>query len=511
MKDLKYWLILVFFLIFFWFLLSYRLTDVPPGINGDEATLGLNALFLSHNLRDETGRFLPIFISAHDGKDWKPPVSMYTTVIFFKLFGPSYFVLRSVSVFLILLSGFLLFITLKNLLDIKLALLGLLIFMTIPAVIIQSHLALENIAVLPFVILWIFMLIKYQKNEKNRYLVLSGISLGVGMYSYGSLRLMVPIFAFLTVFYILKKRKIPLSGKLWRYVLGRIAFFTIGLLPFILFFLVIKKEYPGALGNNNRPTMPQSYQEFLLPYLSSYDLSFLFIKGDSTPYHSTGTQGVFLLATLPLFFLGIYKCLKKNDPILNVILAAFLTAPLLFGLISSVVYRGSRLLAILPLYTIITTVGIKLLLTENLKFLKRISLALIIILIFLNFFDFMNDYWFKYPERVNQHFEKPIHKVYQKVYQVSRDENLKVLIQEDIPLRNPYAYSFLEQSYFPKGLERWKGTYVIPRKSLVIITVHVYNKVGVPKEIEVLNNGSMDLILLINRSDKDLSLNETKK
>ena len=85
MKDLKYWLILAFCLIFFWFLLTYRLTDVPPGINGDEASLGLNALLLSQDLRDETKRFLPIFISVHDGKDWKPPVSMYTTVIFFKL------------------------------------------------------------------------------------------------------------------------------------------------------------------------------------------------------------------------------------------------------------------------------------------------------------------------------------------------------------------------------------------------------------------------------------------
>lgn len=503
MKDLKYWLILTFCLIFFWFLLTFRITDVPPGINGDEATLGKNAILLSQNLHDENKRFLPLFVSAHDGKDWKPPVSMYTTVIFFKLFGPSYYILRSVSVFLILVSATLLFITLKDLLNVKLAFAGFLIFMTIPAVTIQSHLALENIALLPFVILWIFMLIRYQKTAENRYLILSGISLGAGLYSYGSLRLMAPVFASLTFFYILKKGRILLSHKI-----RKLAFFTIGLMPFVLFFIIVKKEYPGALGNYNKPTMPASYQEFFLPYLSAYDLSFLFIKGDATPYHSTGTQGVFLMSTLPLFLLGIYQSLKKNDPILNLILAAFLTAPLLLGFVPSV-YRGSRLLAILPLYTVIATIGVEFLLTKNLIFLKKMFLSLIVVIIFLNFCDFINDYWFKYPERVNQHFEKPIHNVYEKVYQLSKKENLKVYIQDDIPARNPYAYDFLEQSYFPEGLERWKGTWTIPKKSLVIITVHTFNKSLVPKELEVINNGSLDLILLINRSDKDLSINET--
>lgn len=476
MKNLRYWLMLFFCLIFFWFLLTYRLTDVPPGINGDEATLGLNALFLSQNLRDETGRFLPIFISAHDGRDWKPPVSMYTTALFFKLFGPSYFVLRSVSVCLILLSGFLLFITLKNLLDIKLALLGLLVFMIIPAVTIQSHLALENIALLPFVILWIFMLIKYQKTEKNRYLILSGISLGVGMYSYGSLRLMAPMFALLTVFYILKKGKILLSHKI-----RRILFFTIGLLPFILFFLVIKKEYPGALGNNNRPTIPQSYQDFFLPYLSSYDLSFLFIKGDSTPYHSTGTQGVFLLATLPLFLIGVYQTLKKNNPVLNVVLAAFLTAPVLFGFVSSI-YRGSRLLAILPLYTIITTVGIKFLLTENLKFLKRISFALIIIIIFLNFFDFMNDYWYEYPKRVKSEFAKPYHLVFDRAYQLSKQKNSQVFIQHDFRAHNSTAIDFFEIIYFPNKLKLWQEGQPLPDNSILIASDHNLSIIKIEKK-----------------------------
>ena len=44
-----------------------------------------------------------------------------------------------------------------------------------------------------------------------------------------------------------------------------------------------------------------------------------------------------------------------------------------------------------------------------------------------------------------------------------------------------------------------------------MIAVHVYNKVAIPSEIEVVNNGSMDLILLINRSDKDLTIDEIKK
>ncbi len=52
--------IIIFFLIL-WFLFTYKITEVPPGINGDEASIGYNAISISQTLRDENQRLLSIF------------------------------------------------------------------------------------------------------------------------------------------------------------------------------------------------------------------------------------------------------------------------------------------------------------------------------------------------------------------------------------------------------------------------------------------------------------------
>lgn len=464
--------LIIILVTFGWIFYTFRITEVPPGINGDEAALGYNAALLSKTLKDENGRFLPIFVSTHEGKDWKQPVSMYATSLAFSIFGPSYFTLRAVSVFFVLVSTLLIFILLKEFLDSRFAILGSLIFMTIPAVTIQSHLALENIAPIPFVIFWILTLIKYQKTKKIKYLLISGISLGASLYSYQAMRVIVPVFIGCTFLYILKKWMKPQ------------LFFILGILPFILFFLVVRKEYPGALGAHNRPSFPQSYQEFILPYLSSYDLSFMFLQGDSTLYHSTGKHGVFLLASLPLFLAGIYQCIKRKELILILILLAFFTAPLFFGLVPQALHRGSRLLAILPLYTIITTVGLKSFLTIKPKGLRNGASILILILMLLNFFDFTADYYFKYPDRVKVIFPSEAHIIFETFYKESRSLDKISLIQRDLYQNMNYDAKFFDKVYFPKGLNTWKVGDNIGSGSVILISANnlpIAEKLGAKK------------------------------
>lgn len=451
--------LLIILVTFGWIFYTFKITDVPPGINGDEATLGYNAALISKTLKDENGRFLPLFVSTHEGKDWKQPVSMYATSVAFSVFGPSYFTLRGVSVFFVLVSTLLIFILLKELLDSRFAILGSLIFMTIPAVTIQSHLALENIMPIPFVIFWILTLVKYQKTKKIKYLLISGISLGVSLYSYQAMRIIVPVFIGCTLLTLKKWMKPQL-------------FFIIGILPFILFFLVVRKEYPGALGAHNRPIFPQSYQDLILPYLSSYDLSFLFIQGDLTRYHSTGKHGVFLLASLPLFLAGIYQCIKRKELTLILILLAFFTAPLFFGLVPQALHRGSRLLAILPLYTVITTVGLRSFLTIKPKGLRNGVSILILTLMLLNFFDFSADYYFKYPNRAKVVFPSEVHTTFETLYKESKSLGKISTIQWDLYQNMQYDAKFFDKVYFPEGLKTWKIGDDLESGSVILISAN---------------------------------------
>lgn len=478
LEKLKPLLILLLSVVFMWFFFTYKITEIPPGINGDESPIGYNAILLSQTMRDENNRFLPLFVSTQDGVDWKQPVTMYATTLAFRIFGPSYELLKEVSVAIIIISAILLFFFLKELLDFKGAILGILIFITTPIVMIQSHLALENIAPIPFIILWLFMLFRYEKSKKLKFAVLSGLALGMSIYAYQAMRIIAPIFALLSLIFIFS---LNINRK--KEILMSCFYFSLSLVPFFLLLFLVRKEYPGALTAYNQNFTIRSYQEFLLPFLSSFDLSFLFIKGDSTLYHSTGKHGVFLLATLPLFLIGSYQAIKAKSKIFILILAAFLFAPLLFGLVGSI-HRGSRLLAMLPPYIIIATLGLKALMELKIKILKNVVIAVVLILITINYYDFIHDYWFIYPDRAREVFPSAAHIAFNDLSQYSKSYNKIPVVRRDIYQRERMGSEFFEQIYFPQNLQKWEIGEPVDDNSVILIhtgDIPTLEKVGFKK------------------------------
>ncbi len=260
----------------------------------------------------------------------------------------------------------------------KFFLIGSLILITTPIILIQSHLAMENIAVLPFVFFWLLML---SKNKNPICSFLAGVSLGIGIYSYLGMRIIVPVLSLITLVYFKRNFKQSLR-------------FLLGVLPFFILLYIANLRYPGAVVGNFNSPIP-SINDFAVRYLSVFDLSFLFLKGDATAYHSTGKAGMFLISTLPLFLAGIWKILRQKKPFEILVLASFFLSPILFGFVPDI-YRASRLLVLIPFYVIISTVGF-------LAIPKKIG-AFIIVLIVISYLFFVNDYWFSYPKRVEKVF-----------------------------------------------------------------------------------------------------------
>lgn len=443
-------LIAVFITVSLWLLFTFKLTDVPPGINGDEAAIGLNAVLISQTGKDLRGNFLPLFSSLPDSQDWKQPVTVYATALAFKIFGSSYFTLRAVSVFFSVFSAYLMFLLINQIKGFKLALMGVFIFVTAPIIMIQSHLALENIAPLPLIIFFLILLHKYHIKHKTKYLIWAGVSLGLALFSYLGMRLIVPVLAASTG--ILRARK---NLKTW-ILLGGV------LLPFFILLIASKSQYPGAILGLFRPYGLRSYQDFFLSYISSFDPSFLFIAGDTTPYHSTGKHGMFLLASLPLFILGMIRIIQQKKSFLIFILATFFLIPAFFYF-SSTIHRASRLLAIVPFFVIIATVGVEYI------FRKKIIFAILTFLMILNYADFLNDYWYHYPQRVKQEFAVPLHKVFESLKKQTIENNLTPLMQHDLPLQNPTAFSFFEKAYFQNNLGQWMKVTPPPKDSITFV------------------------------------------
>ncbi len=449
-QTARYISIIVFSLLTITFF-SYRLLNVPMGLTVDETAFGYNAALLAHSGFDENGRFMPLFVLSVNGQDWRQPITQYYLALLFKIFGPSVYLLRFSSVLITLLSSIFLYYFAKKISGLLFALITAIVYITTPLIMIQSHLGLDNIMPIPFTMFWLFGLYQYGQTKKIKYVIFSAVSLGVSFYSYKGMRAVVPVWSALSVLYLLTSRINPLKS---------IILFALSISPFLLAVPYLHHLYPGAILGGARPKFASVY-DFFLPYLSSFDPTFLYIKGDDTPYHSTGRHGMMLLSTLPIFVIGIISSINSKKPFQRFILLSFFSAPLLYGLVDSV-HRASRLMCLIPAYSLICAFGITYILKNKSKFNLPVIIILSVIAV-CNYGDFLNYYWNDYA-KYTQNFLGDL-----RPYLSYKQLRIK---SETLGL-NPYIDSninnhFFESIYFPNGLNKIQGDQVPPSGSILM-------------------------------------------
>lgn len=371
--KLKLLLIFVISLILF----SFRITSIPRGLTIDEASFGYNAVLLSRTLHDENHRFLPVFVLSIDKQDWRQPITQYYITALFKLFEPSVFLLRfstvivaSASVVLIYLIGGLVS--------------SLLLIMT-PVFFMHSHLALDNIMPIPFILVWLYSIYKYSENKKNLYLNLAGLAIGLGIYSYKGVRVFIPVWLLTSTFYI--------------FIIGKykaVARYLLSILPFVIIIPYLEYKYAGAVLNNEKLVFNDLYQ-YLYRYFSYFDLSFLFGQGDTLLIHSTGKHGMYLVATLPFFIIGLVKSWDKSL-FYKFISITFFLGPILFGFFG-LIHRASKIISEVPFYILISSFGATWLYEKYRKI-----FVILAVLVLLNFGSFICYYWFTYPDQTKNLF-----------------------------------------------------------------------------------------------------------
>lgn len=484
-------LFLTFLFLGIFLLFSYKLTSVPPGINIDELSIGFNASLLSRTLMDENGRLLPVFVLTIGGRDWKQPITIYTTAFLFKIFGPSFFLLRLVSVIFTLVSSYLFLKILGLFFSKKLAIVGLLIFLLSPLLMIQSHLALENIALLPFVLGWLYFLLAYERENQPPFLFISGLSLGLSFYSYKGMRAFVPVYFAISLIYLvfLGKEKTP------RFL----APFLMGLVPFMLPIRWLQTSYAGSIYDPKVVSFP-SFFEAAYTYLSSFDLSFLFVLGDKMIVHSTGRHGVFLIPTLPLFFLGVLQLVKEKKRAYYFILATLLVTPLPLIFIGST-YRASRLMSYLPLFAFILTLGIKKIYEFKQSLVKNILLAFFAFTLIGSYIDFVSYYWGKYPVMAREDFSPNINQAMAKLAEIADKTDKRAFIEESEYLTFQAEIDFFEQIYFlpSRELYHWdRRKSSFPLDGVVLSTKGADSSLGIAvyEKIPNLVSGQTDFYIL---------------
>jgi len=438
---------------------SYRLTRVPSSLTVDEAAFGYNAVLLSETGYDENGRFLPFFVLSINGQDWRQPVTQYMMTIFFKLFGASKNKLRITSILVILATLVLIYYLAKMLLGKISAISVSIIYLTIPIIMIHSHLGLDNIMPMPFAVLWLIFLFLAERNDKDIFLLLSGASLGIGFYTYKGMRAIVPVWCLVTVGYML-----ICNRKDFRKFLIKSLYFGLGTLPFLGIIPLLQQKFAGAVFDSQSPQVGSIYNLFYA-YLSSYDLSFLFVEGDQTIYHSTGRHGMYLLASLPIFLTGLYCILAEGRKEERLVLISFVTGPLLYGMVNSV-HRASRLMALIPMFAVIAGYGFKYFWESGQM--KRLILAIIISLMIVNYVDFVNYYWWKYPHQIEQKLSEPIEDSYQGLSRVAKEKNYQPYISKAIFTADGESAKFYEAAYFDQPVAKWEDNQALPNRAVLL-------------------------------------------
>jgi hypothetical protein len=418
-------------------LMLANLLEVPRGLTVDEAAFGLNASLLGRTGHDENGRLMPVFVLSLGGRDWRQPVTQYYQAAFFKLFGGGVYNLRLSSVVVTMIGALLMYELAR--LRFKKRWWGVTaagLFLLTPMVWIQSHMGLDNNVPVVFSLIWLLGLetIRKEKIISRKTVVVMAIALGLAFYSYKGMRVVAPVWALLTIFYLVWGKKD------WR----RAILFGVSMVPFVAVIPWLESRYAGAIMGGASVNIHNVYQ-FFYPYLSYFDPTFLWITGDATVFHSTGRHGMLLLATMPLVVAGIGVLIKKGEG--GLILAALGVAPMLMGAVDSV-HRASRIMAIVPLYIILMIEGIK-------WFKERIGKGVwvaMMILVVINFGDFFVAYNDEYAKVSEENFGNLAYfRAYEKISQMAMGR--EVLIARAAKDMAGESGRFFDELYFEGKLK----------------------------------------------------------
>ena len=438
------------------FLFTFKYLQVPPGIETDEGSVAYDAVLVAKTMRDQWGRFLPVFFLSGDQSDWKPPVLIYLTAAFFKVFGASVAVLKLVPVTVTLAAMVVIWLILKTQFENKFALAGLLILITSPIVVIAARTGTNTSYPVLFSAIWLLAMLHFEKSRKSGWLIVGAAALGISIYGYKGMLLLIPPWEVLSIVYIFWLNKFKLN----KIFFVQALVFTVTLLPFFGVTPILEQKYPGAIFDRRQVAI-ESYRHYAYYWLANLGTAFLFVTGDVGKIFSVEKYGAFLLGTLPFFVIGVKKAMEKiSFPFF--VLAAYVTAPMLFGLAGSEGY-GHRLTAMVPPFVVLTTLGLQSIRKSPLRW------TLVAFLVF-NAMDFLGYYYYRYPNthETRMAFPNNLESVFKELAQSSKTGGFTPYVESLLYAKHGEGNKFFEAAYFDKPLKLWTLGEKLPENSLLL-------------------------------------------
>jgi hypothetical protein len=410
----------------------------PPYLSIEEVAVVQQAVTLAETGRDDSGRWLPLFITdAATGEGGGPhdPMWVYADAALLEVAPFSEALMRAFSALVGVVDVGLMFLVGRRIFRRDtLAVAAALILALTPAHFLQSRIGSQQIGAVPFVLLWLLFLVQYLDTRRPRDLVWASAALGVGMYSYIAASVLLPCCFLATVVALARgvsahhraNAAPALRRELGLAVLG----FTLPLVPMLVWHLV----HPERIGQLLDYYTHHGYNEDVRgsSVLSSHwvitrlDLWWntlnperLLFLGDGDVRYSTRQVGYLLLPVAVLMVIGAALGRQFLSPELRVITVIVLVlGPLPAILAGDVLIK--RWLALLPFFAVLATAGVAVLLDARRALWRGVVVALAAAAV-VQFTAFLRYYHGEYRAYANSYLNGNIHGVVREVLAATDD------------------------------------------------------------------------------------------
>lgn len=385
--------------IFFIFLLAvslrfYQLGEIPSGFHTDEAYLSYNAFSILKTGKEMTGNLLPLNLKSFL---YSPAGYSYFSIPFISIFGLSEFSSRFASaLFGSITIPLLFFLILKLFKDFihknKLAVASSFFLAISPWHINLSRVCTDNVLVVFFITLGVYLFVHWLTRNKFYLLLLSFLSFFVTLFIYHASRSFLPIFLpllFIFGFYIKRYNKTKILTLILLY-----AFFIVVPVVLVLFSpqlssrikslsifqnpntsLVLFEQQRedgimgiGAIGSRSFHNKITNYTNtFTQTYFKHFSFDFLFTDAGLPDRYRVPESGLLYLFELPLIILGLWRMFLFNKKVGWFIIGWILIAPIGSALTSDDIPNLQRTLLVFPAMSIISGLGF----VEIIVFLKK--------------------------------------------------------------------------------------------------------------------------------------------
>ena len=348
-----------------------NLNTAPIYLSNDETEFAIQSHAIATTARDVDGRLLPLYFHVVDNS-WFHPALFYLMAPVMTVARPHPWAVRLPIALVALLNVLLVQVIARRLGASDLAAMGASVLLALtPAHVLLGRVGVDYLMPVPCVLLWLLLLIDYEKSRAPSRLFAAGCVLGLGLYSYIASLVMMPVYLLVTLAMVMTT-----GTRRVRECLPVLSGFVLLALPLAAWHLAVPEVYTGfsqryrgaGLDVAHHPFAffdPTFMKERWIVFRSFFDWSFLFTLAETNVQRSTYLSGIFLKAMEVLLPLGLYHMLRnRRSAATVVVVVSFACAPIAASLIPER-HTIERAAAMLPLGAVIGAFGMDWLLVRS--------------------------------------------------------------------------------------------------------------------------------------------------